>query len=137
MVHLDGNLKVVDSAPGTVFVGFLVQGSLNISGSTPPAADRPFPSFAAATTVGLTDHDLNIHDDHSAVFTDYYSEQIKTGHVFLQGTGGSKQAGRVTIAAAKSMCYKADEMTVGSFFSICVHARRPPEKAPLHFHGAD
>ena len=59
-VHLDGNLLVADSAQGTVFLNFMIQGSLNISGATQPDAKRAYPSVAAATVVGLTDHDINV-----------------------------------------------------------------------------
>lgn len=134
------------SAPGTVFLNFMIQGSLNISGDVRPAVGRPYPSVAGATLVGLTDHDLNIMDDQSAVLTDYYSEQIKNGHVYLQGTGATvgKQGGRVTIAAAKSDCYKPDELTVdnwhgtvaysNSFFFVSVQLQATPQLLrPLQF----
>ena len=78
-----------DSAAGTVFINFMIQGSLNVSGTTQPGADRTLPSLAAATVVGLTDHDLNVHNSQSLVITDYYSEQIKTGHAYLSGSGGA------------------------------------------------
>lgn len=145
-VHLDGNLKVHDSAAGTVFLNFMIQvrirpyaiwprgativvhfqeaagrseslcnadlvaygdfqGSLNVSGVTLPAPSRPYPSVGAATVVGLTDYDINVLDDQSIVITDYYSEQIKTRHLTLMGTGtGNGVGGRVTIAAVKSVC---------------------------------
>lgn len=77
-----------DSAAGTIFINFMIQGSLNVSGAEKPQADRAFPSLGAATVVGLTDHDLNVHDSQSVVITDYYSEQIKTGHVYLSGSNG-------------------------------------------------
>jgi len=86
-VHVDGNLKVHDSAPGTVFMNFMIQGVLNVSGHNLPDPDRATPAVAAATIVGLTDHDLNVNDDQSFVATDYYSEQIKTVHATLTGTG--------------------------------------------------
>merc|ERR1712146_284192 len=99
-VHLDGNLKIEDSAAGTVFANFMIQGSLNISGKVLPEDGRKYPSVAMATMVGLTDHDLNIHVDQSAVMTDFYSEQIKNGHAFLAGTGATKgkAGGRVSLA---------------------------------------
>lgn len=80
-----------DSAAGTVFINFMIQGSLNVSGVAQPGADRPLPSLAAATVVGLTDHDVNVHNSQSLVITDYYSEQIMTGHAFLSGVGGSAE----------------------------------------------
>jgi hypothetical protein len=55
-IHIDGNLLVADSAAGTVFLNFMIQGSLNISGAVQPAASRPYPAFGAVTVVGLTDH---------------------------------------------------------------------------------
>eukprot|EP01046_Picozoa_sp_COSAG06_P009578 COSAG06_NODE_502_length_14953_cov_15.585297_4_plen_169_part_00 len=95
--------------------------------------------------VGLTDHDLNVHDDQSLVITDYYSEQIKNGHVYLSGAavstqteeagagsdavaaggGGGRagtQPGRVTIAAAKSDCYTPDEMTVDNYHGTIAYS---------------
>jgi len=100
--------------------------------------------------VGLTDHDLNVHDDQSLVITDYYSEQIKNGHVYLSGAavntqaeeagagsdavaagggggggGGGRagtQPGRVTIAAAKSDCYTPDEMTVENYHGTIAYS---------------
>ena len=98
--------------------------------------------------VGLTDHDLNVHDDQSLVITDYYSEQIKNGHVYLSGAavntqveeagagsdavaaggggagGGSAGTlpGRVTIAAAKSDCYTPDEMTVENYHGTIAYS---------------
>ena len=92
-VHLDGNLWVDDSADGTVFVNFMIQGSLNVSGTTQQSPGRPYPPCAAATMVGLTDHDLTVNDDQSVVITDFYSEQIKTAHVTLTGSGGSGVGG--------------------------------------------
>ena len=76
-----------------------------MSGKTLPSLTQPYPSVGAATVVGLTDHDINIHDDQSVVITDYYSEQIKTGHLTLLGSGanGGGDGGRVTIAAVKSV----------------------------------
>jgi hypothetical protein len=113
-VHLDGNLHVADSAAGTVFIGFMIQGSLNISGAVQPAVDRPYPSVAAATVVGLTDHDINVLDDQSVVITDYYSEQIKTGHLILSGSGGGTgEPGRVTISAVKSDCCEYNSISWG------------------------
>jgi hypothetical protein len=38
------------SAAGTVFLNFMIQGSLNVSGTEQPAADRPFPSVPDLTT---------------------------------------------------------------------------------------
>ena len=115
-VHIDGNLKVQDSAAGTVFLGFMIQGSLNISGAVQPAPDRVYPSVGAATIVGLTDRDINVNDDQSVAITDYYSEQIKTGHLYLGGSGKPGRApGRVTISAVKSMCYTSNEITVDNY----------------------
>ena len=100
----------------------MIQGSLNVSGAVQPSASRTYPAVAAATVVGLTDHDLNVMDDQSVVITDYYSEQIKTRHVTLQGadaggTGAAFRAatGRVTIAAVKSDCYTPDEFTIDNY----------------------
>ena len=158
-VHLDGNLAVQDSSEGTVFANFFIQGSLNISAprGTPQHAgaevseEEPHPSVGIATMVGLTDHDLNVKDDLSVVITDFYSEQIKTGHITLSGasnpntaaiagtgvaagsrggaaaaeassTKGSKVPGRVTIAAAKSQCYTPYELTVDNYFGTIVYA---------------
>lgn len=122
-VHLDGNLLVADSAKGTVFLNFMIQGSLNISGALQPAADRPYPSVAAATVVGLTDHDINVMDDQSVVITDYYSEQIKTGHLIVSGNGKSGGSpGRVTISAVKSDCYTSSEITVNNYHGTLVYA---------------
>ena len=122
-VHLDGNLHVEDSAEGTVFLNFMIQGSLNISGAVQPAQDRAHPSVGAVTVVGLTDHDINVLDDQSVVISDYYSEQIKTGHLTLQGTGrGETAAGRVTISAVKSNCYTSDEITVNSYHGSLIYA---------------
>ena len=98
--------------------------------------------------VGLTDHDLNVHDDQSLVITDYYSEQIKNGHVYLSGAAVNTQAeeagagsdavagggsgggggsagtlpGRVTIAAAKSDCYTPAEMTVENYHGTIAYS---------------
>jgi hypothetical protein len=50
-----------------------------------------------------------------------HSEQIKTGHMFLSGTGGGRDSaeptagGRVTVAAVKSQCYTANEVTVDNY----------------------
>lgn len=123
-IHLDGNLKIHDSAAGTVFANFMIQGSLNISGNVRPRADREYPSVAMATMVGLTDHDLNIHDDQSAVMTDYYSEQIKTGHAFLSGNGAShgQAGGRVTVAAVKSNCYTNNEITIDNWHGTVAYS---------------
>lgn len=116
-IHLDGNLEVDDSASGTVLLNFMIQGSLNVSGNTLPNLDNPFPSVGALTMVGLTDHDMNVNDDQSAVVTDYYSEQIKTGHLRLSGSGASSghPGGRVTISAVKSQCYTPDEITAVNY----------------------
>ena len=122
-VHLDGNLLVADSAKGTVFLNFMIQGSLNISGDVQPAPDRPYPSVAAATVVGLTDHDINVMDDQSVVITDYYSEQIKTGHLTMSGSGKSgRSPGRVTISAVKSSCYTSSEITVNNYHGSLIYA---------------
>jgi hypothetical protein len=122
-VHLDGNLKVQDSAAGTVFLGFMIQGSLNVSGAVQPAPDRTYPSVGAATVVGLTDRDINVNDDQSVAITDYYSEQIKTGHLYLGGSGKAGRApGRVTISAVKSMCYTSNEITVDNYHGSLVYA---------------
>ena len=122
-VHLDGNLLVADSAKGTVFLNFMIQGSLNISGATQPEANRPFPSVAAATVVGLTDHDINVMDDQSVTITDYYSEQIKTGHLTIAGRGDpSRRPGRVTISAVKSDCYTSHEIMVDNYHGSLVYA---------------
>ena len=122
-VHLDGNLLVADSAAGTVFANFMIQGSLNVSGAVQPAPDRAYPSVGAATIVGLTDHDVNVMDDQSLVTTDYYSEQIKTGHLTLSGSGKSGGSpGRVTIGAVKSNCYTSAEITVDNYHGSLVYA---------------
>jgi hypothetical protein len=122
-IHLDGNLHVQDSADATVFLNFMIQGSLNISGTVQPAPDRPYPSVGAVTVVGLTDHDINVMDDQSVVVTDYYSEQIKTGHLILQGSGQNERTpGRVTISAIKSDCYTSDEITVDNYHGSLVYA---------------
>eukprot|EP01047_Picozoa_sp_COSAG01_P027037 COSAG01_NODE_1768_length_9274_cov_3.118583_8_plen_1187_part_00 len=122
-VHLDGNLLIADSARGTVFLNFMIQGSLNVSGSVQPAPDRSYPSVAAATVVGLTDHDINVMDDQSVVITDYYSEQIKTGHLWMSGSGKSDGTpGRVTISAVKSDCYTSSEITVHNYHGTLVYA---------------
>jgi hypothetical protein len=122
-IHLDGNLHVEDSGEGTVFLNFMIQGSLNISGEVQPAQDRPYPSVGAVTVVGLTDHDINVMDDQSVVITDYYSEQIKTGHLTLQGSGqGERNPGRVTISAVKSNCYTTDEITVDNYYGSLIYA---------------
>ena len=41
-VHVDGNVHVHESAAGTVLANFMVQGTLNVSGSTLPAVDRMY-----------------------------------------------------------------------------------------------
>lgn len=120
-VHLDGNLLVADSAKGTVFLNFMIQGSLNISGTVQPEADRPFPSVAAATVVGLTDHDINVMDDQSVTITDYYSEQIKTGHLTLMGSGDpGRSPGRVTISAVKSDCCASLPLQCSLCYCYCI-----------------
>jgi len=60
---------------------------------------------------------LNVLDDQSVVITDYYSEQIKTGHATLTGTGAHLDGpgGRVTVAAVKSNCYTPHEVTVDNY----------------------
>ena len=67
--------------------------------------------------VGLTDHDLSVNDDQSFVATDFYTEQIKTVHVYLAGTGGhaSMPGGRVTIAGVKSSCYTGRDVEIDNY----------------------
>ena len=95
----------------------MIQGVLNISGHELPDPDRATPAVAAATMVGLTDHDLNVNDDQSFVATDFYSEQIKTVHVTLTGTGAhaGQAGGRVTIAAVKSGSYSGKEIEIKDY----------------------
>ena len=62
-------------------------------------------------------------DDQSVVITDYYSEQIKTGHLIMSGSGKPKASpGRVTISAVKSDCYKPNEITVDNYHGTLVYA---------------
>lgn len=117
LIHVDGNLQVADSAAGTVFVNMMVQGTLNISGSLLPSSGRQLPAVALATVVGLGDRDLNVLDDQSVVITDFYSEQIHTGHVYMAGSGKSStgEGGRVTIAGVKVQAYTANEIYIDNW----------------------
>jgi hypothetical protein len=82
-----------------------------------------YPAVGAATVVGLTDHDVNVMDDQSLTITDYYSEQIKTGHLSLAGTEATDgRPGRVTIGAVKSNCYTAKEIAVENCHGSLVYA---------------
>lgn len=134
-VHVDGNMDVADSADGTVLLGFFIQGSLNVSGAAAAGSQsRDYPPLGALTAVGLTDHDLNVLDDQSVVVTDFYCEQIKTGHLYLSGSGsrggdgssvrevgGASGGGRVTVSGVKAGLYESDFMTVENYHGSVVY----------------
>jgi hypothetical protein len=86
---------------------------------------------------------MNVLDDQSCVISDYYSEQIKTAHLYLGGkqstttnssafagrseipaaaAAAARVPGRVTIAAVKSQIYTSNEITVDNYHGSLVYA---------------
>ena len=61
--------------------------------------------------------------DQSVAITDYYSEQIKTGHLSLSGSGKpGRSPGRVSISAVKSDCRTSREITVENYHGSLVRS---------------
>ena len=70
-VHVDGNLHLDNAAAGTVLVGFLIQGTIHVSGEARhPAASKELPA-GVLTMVGLVvAWDIWVEDDQSLAIVD-------------------------------------------------------------------
>jgi hypothetical protein len=110
IIHMDGNLHLDNAAAGTVLVGFLIQGTIHVSGEVRhPATSKELP-IGVLTMVGLVvDWDVWVEDDQSLVIVDLYNEQLKAGHLYLDSSRVAavqpditkRSSGRVSILGAK------------------------------------
>ena len=94
-IHLDGNVHVTDSEPGTFLVGMLIQSTLHMTAAkkatttsaavaAAPRALTAGPPVGFLTFIGLVDdYDLVIEDDKSVVIEDLYCEQLKVSPPLL------------------------------------------------------
>jgi hypothetical protein len=75
IVHCDGNLHLYNAAAGSVLVGFLIQGTVHVSGEEkhPASSDEMSADMSAGVLcmVGLVvDWDVWVEDDQSVVIVD-------------------------------------------------------------------
>jgi hypothetical protein len=97
-VHVDGGLKIVDSARAAILVRHWYGGSYNplLVEGVSPARDGFFGVLNAVSS--LNTYDLVVRDNQDLVIGDFYSESTHH-HVLLEG--GDGPAGRVTVHGAK------------------------------------
>jgi len=94
--HVQGNLRITDSARATLLFRTSYEGTVTIEGPAPPRDG--FIGFLTrlATQSRPT---LHLRDNHSVVMSDFYNEQSDQ-HLVLEGASGQPE-GAVTIQGAK------------------------------------
>jgi len=97
MPHVQGNLRIVDSARATILAGMTFEGSVVVEGKD--ARRTGLLGFLTRLST-LTTHGLYVRGNHSIVMSDFYVEQADNGFV-LEGAPGDPE-GRVTIQGAKT-----------------------------------
>ncbi len=94
--HLQGNLRLVDSAAATVLVNTSYEGSVVVEGKSKQRDGF----FGIQTRLGtIVSHALYVKDNHSLVASDFYAEQSDHGFS-LQGAADDPP-GRVTLQTPK------------------------------------
>ena len=96
MPHVQGNLRIVDSARATVLGTCTYEGAIVVEGKD--ARRDGLLGFLTRLTTHNT-FGLFLRDNHSIVMSDYYVEQADNGFRFSGGTGLSP--GRATISCPK------------------------------------
>ena len=94
--HVQGNLRLVDSAAATVLANCSYEGSVVVEGKG--GRRDGFLGFQTRLST-ITTHGLYLRDNHSIVMSDFYVEQADDGYV-LEGAPGDPP-GRATIQGAK------------------------------------
>jgi len=82
IVHVDGNLHLDNAAAGSVLVGFLIQGTIHVSGEEKhPAASDEMP-VGVLTMVGLVvAWDVWVEDDQSVVIVDLCEQSHRSARL--------------------------------------------------------
>lgn len=96
MPHVQGNLRITDSARATILVGCSYEGTIVVEGK-----DRRRGGLTGfLTRLGtVCTHGLIVRDNQSVVMSDFYIEQADNGYLF-EGSPGDPPA-RATIQGAK------------------------------------
>lgn len=109
--HLDGNLRVINSARATILGNNTYEGSIVLDDSTSTVRDGFLGFMTRLTTLDI--YPMIIRNNNSLVTSDYYTEQGDNGPV-ISGVAGNP-SGRVTISGPKTS-YTATTST--TFLSI-------------------
>ncbi|MHC4505686.1 MAG: glycosyl hydrolase family 28-related protein, partial [Planctomycetota bacterium] len=96
MRHVQGNLRIIDSARATILANCTYEGSVVVEGRDPRRDG--FLGFLTRLST-ITRHGLYLKDNHSIVISDFYVEQADDGFV-LEGSP-DLPAGRATIQGPK------------------------------------
>lgn len=96
LVHVQGNLRIVDSAAATILGGCTYEGSITVEGR---GGRRDGLLGFLTRLCTLCTHALYLRDSHHFVASDFYIEQADNGLVF-EGRDGDPP-GRATIQGAK------------------------------------
>jgi hypothetical protein len=94
--HVQGNLRLIDSARATVLLNCSYEGSIIVEGRDPRRGGFLGSMTRLAT---ITTHGLYLRDNHSIIMSDFYVEQAMDG-IVLEGQAG-QPPGRATIQGAK------------------------------------
>jgi hypothetical protein len=94
--HVQGNLRLIDSARATVLLNCSYEGSIIVEGRDPRRGGLLGSMTRLAT---ITTHGLYLRDNQSIVMSDFYVEQAMDG-VVLEGQS-DRPPGRATIQGAK------------------------------------
>ena len=95
-VHVQGNLRITDSARATLLFRTSYEGTITIEGSATPRDGLIGFLTRLATQSKPT---LRVRDNHSVVMSDFYNEQSGQ-HLVFEGAAGQPE-GAVTIQGAK------------------------------------
>lgn len=113
MPHVQGNIRVIDSARATILANCTYEGAVVVEGKD----TRRGGLLGFQTRLGtITTHGLYLKDNHSIVMSDFYVEQADDGFV-LAGEPGDPP-GRATIQGAKVDFTHNDKARDGTVLDI-------------------
>ncbi len=111
--HVQGNIRVVDSAEATVLFNCSYEGAVVVEGKGRQRSGL----LGFQTRLGtITTHGLYVRDNHSIVMSDFYVEQADNGFVFEGGP--DDPPGRATIQGAKVDFTHGDKAMDGTVLDI-------------------
>jgi len=113
MPHVQGNIRIIDSADATILGNCTYEGAIVVEGKD--ANRGGLIGFMTRLSTHNT-HGLYLRDNHSIVMSDFYVEQADNGFV-LEGTPGLP-AGRATIAGAKVDFFRGKGKVDGTVLDI-------------------